>query len=86
MITVSFSSLSYRYTEWVEFDVKEEVPNFDHVLAKELYDHVADPLETENVAGNSNVEAVERELAALLRNRMFWTSPTEGVRQIEANV
>jgi iduronate 2-sulfatase len=33
----------YRYNEWRKFDTKE-------LLARELYDHVNDPLETANLA------------------------------------
>jgi arylsulfatase A-like enzyme len=48
----------YRYTEWVTRDAKREV------LARELYDHQADPLETANVAEKQ--PQVAKELAEQL--------------------
>lgn len=44
----------YRYTEWVN-------RSDDHVVARQLFDHEADPLETNNLAADSqNQDLVER--------------------------
>jgi len=49
----------YRYTEWR--DSKDQ-----HVIARELYDHDADPDETGNIAGRAENEAALKQLAMQL--------------------
>ena len=52
----------FRYTEWRDFNTKR-------IVARELYDHVNDPGETVNVAGNPMfADALENALPALMRN------------------
>lgn len=48
----------YRFTEWT-------VAGRDY-RARELYDYETDPLETENLAGRSNLARIEQKLSALL--------------------
>ena len=50
----------YRYTEWREW-------KSGAVRARELYDHLEDPLETRNLAGERDRAAEIKRLAALLR-------------------
>ena len=47
----------YRYTEWVTRDDKRDI------LARELYDHIKDPAENLNVAGDAAYASVVPELA-----------------------
>lgn len=54
----------YRYTVWVDW--KDRNLNVDKVIAEELYDYEADPLETKNLAG-------EKEYAdALKLMKSYW--------------
>jgi len=53
----------YRYTEWREFDSGQ-------VLARELYDHETDPLETTNLAKRPDQAANVRALGARLRRTL----------------
>ena len=50
----------YRYTEWLSADRKT-------VLARELYDHELDPLESENLADKPEMQSTVEELSRLLR-------------------
>jgi arylsulfatase A-like enzyme len=49
----------YRYTEWLSLDRKT-------VLARELYDHGVDPLESENLADKPEMKSTVEELSRLL--------------------
>ncbi len=49
----------YRYVEWQDWKTKE-------VLARELYDHQSDPLETSNIVGHSDQAKVAAELKSIL--------------------
>ena len=51
----------YRYTEWQKRD------NPDEIVARELYDEQADPMETVNLAGHPDQASVVQELHAQLR-------------------
>ena len=50
----------YRYTEWTERKTRK-------VVARELYDHQADPGENTNVAGKSENAATIKTLAAMMK-------------------
>ncbi len=50
----------YRYTEWQEIETKK-------IVARELYSHIHDSLETENLAGLSEYKDVLTEMAAMLK-------------------
>lgn len=39
----------FRYTEWVAFDNENFKPDWPLIISRELYNHVDDPLETENL-------------------------------------
>lgn len=62
----SLRSDRYRYTEWRNFGSGE-------IIARELYDHVSDPLETDNLAGQAVqakvVERLAQELAGMIDRR-----------------
>jgi iduronate 2-sulfatase len=51
----------YRYTEWVKRD------DHTNVVARELYDHQGDPLETANIAARSDQAAIVQQLSSQLR-------------------
>jgi len=53
----------YRYTEWRDRRSGE-------VVARELYDHREDPLETRNLAGDESLAGERSRLAAWLERRM----------------
>ncbi len=58
---------NHRYTEWIK--VAEEPkgePNWKRLLDCELYDHLADPLETTNCAQNPQYESLRKNLSTLL--------------------
>ena len=56
----------YRYTEWVVPTPNASVPAWHTVLARELYDHDHDPLESTNQAQNSSMKLVIAELSQQL--------------------
>jgi iduronate 2-sulfatase len=51
----------WRYTEWQKRDDTKDV------IARELYDHAIDPLETENVAADPANEEAVKELSAQIK-------------------
>lgn len=51
----------YRYVEWQDWDSKQ-------IVARELYDHDADPHESRNVAAETKHGETMRELAAILKS------------------
>ena len=55
----SMRTKRYRYTRWVDVETKE-------VLAEELYDHDADPLERRNLAGRPEYNAIITRLRKLM--------------------
>jgi len=63
---VSVRSPQFRYTEWRKGDA---------VVARELYDHHRDPLETRNEAENPEYAEAMRELARLLAVRLGEGGP-----------
>lgn len=54
----SIRTKSHRYTEWVEFDSRTCMPNWDHVYDRELYDHCIDPHENFNIADREDMGEV----------------------------
>ena len=66
----SIRTKRYRYTYWPDAEG----------LKVELYDHLNDPAEMVNLAGNSNYADVEKELHAMWRQRVTEAStPVEGL-------
>jgi len=62
----SMRTRKYRYTEWVNFDPKTFTPDFNEVVANELYLHEQDPLEIENVASLQMYEILVKKLKSKL--------------------
>lgn len=56
----------FRYTAWLKFDNKTYQPDWDHIIAEELYDHKIDPLEDHNVVGKRSYTRHKREVHSLL--------------------
>lgn len=57
----------YRYTEWVKFNNMNFIPNWDEQVAVELYDHLLDPEENDNLADVSGLEFIKKQLSKKLR-------------------
>jgi uncharacterized sulfatase len=62
----SVRTRSCRYTEWVEFNKRDE--DDGPVRFKELYDLETDPLEQHNLVGQPASASLEEKMAALLKN------------------
>ena len=62
----SMRTENYRYTEWRNYADNK-------VIARELYDHAADPNETENIADDPNTATTIAELA----NRLATHQPPQ---------
>ena len=56
----------YRYTKWVKFDHKTYTPDWSKSSGTELYDHVTDPEENDNVAGKPEFKATVAGLSKML--------------------
>lgn len=59
----------YRYTEWVEFNNTSFLPNWDHLIGVELYNHEFDSTENINLANKPEMENVRKQLSEILRNQ-----------------
>ena len=57
----------YRYTAWVQFDNELMEPNWDEIVAEELYDHTNDPQENMNVVDLPQYSEQKRLLKETLR-------------------
>lgn len=56
----------FRYTAWLKFDNQTYRPDFDHIVAEELYDHKVDPQEDHNVVGKRLYTRHKREVHSML--------------------
>lgn len=54
----SIRTKRYRYTEWVNFDVKNFKINWKKVYARELYDHLIDKEEDMNIVDREELKNV----------------------------
>ena len=63
-------TMRHRYTKWVEYDAELFQPNFDRVVAEELYDHEVDSEETDNLIGRASLAHVRDGLRTLLHQRL----------------
>ena len=59
-------TIRYRYTVWVSFSPLFKKPNWDKVLAEELYDHDNDFGENFNLAALENPQQIKRNLKDIL--------------------
>ena len=71
----------YRYTEWVDFNVKvADGPDWDRVVGTELYDHAADPMENTNLAASAK-KGLLGTLSTLLHQHPVWASSAPSASQ-----
>lgn len=56
----------FRYTAWLKFDNQTYKPDWDHIVAEELYDHKTDPQEDHNVVGKRFYTRHKREVYFML--------------------
>lgn len=56
----------FRYTAWLKFDNVTYCPDWDHIVAEELYDHETDPSEDHNVVGKRSYAQKKKRLYAVL--------------------
>ncbi len=61
----SIRTPDFRYTEWLK-PGKENVPQWEKIVGRELYDHVKDPGENRNCAEEERYAQVVRKLRDLL--------------------
>ena len=63
----SLRTAVFRYTEWVSFDRMALKPDWESVVARELYHHQVDPGENMNLADRSVMADVVQNLSKQLR-------------------
>jgi iduronate 2-sulfatase len=59
-------TIRYRYTVWVSFSPLQKRPDWQEILAEELYDHTVDSGENVNVAESEAFYRVKIDLRNLL--------------------
>lgn len=57
----------YRYTAWLPFSPGTKAPDWDTIIAEELYDHAIDSTENRNLAGFQDYVGIKKEMKALLQ-------------------
>ncbi|XP_025830062.1 iduronate 2-sulfatase isoform X2 [Agrilus planipennis] len=62
----SIKTKQFRYTMWTYFDNEKFTPNWKKVYATELYDHLFDPEEENNLAGKASLSNLENSLKTAL--------------------
>ncbi|RLU14895.1 hypothetical protein DMN91_012782 [Ooceraea biroi] len=67
---------NYRYTAWVPFAHETCKPNWDIIIAEELYDHRTDRRESFNIAFLPKMISTKKYLRSLLRNGWRNALPT----------
>lgn len=68
---------NYRYTVWLPFTHTTCKPDWDVIIAEELYDHRTDRAEDFNVAASPKMLKTKKYLRALLRNGWRNALPTD---------
>ncbi|XP_012149600.2 iduronate 2-sulfatase isoform X1 [Megachile rotundata] len=58
----------YRYTSWLQFKPEARIPDWNHSIAEELYDHDVDNNEIQNLAVFETYVKVKEELRNLLQH------------------
>lgn len=66
----SIKTKRYRYTEWISFNNTEFTRNWNKIYGLELYDHVRDPEESDNVYMVSTYKHVVKYLSKTLRSHV----------------
>lgn len=59
---------TFRYTAWVPFKPKINLPDWKHIIAEELYDHDIDKGENRNVVSLKKYDKLRKELRILLQS------------------
>lgn len=66
----------FRYTAWMRFDNVTYRPDWNHIVAEELYDHKIDPSEDHNVVGKMSYAHRRQDLYSILhggwRSAVRW--------------
>lgn len=57
----------FRFTAWLRFDNITYQPDWDHIVAEELYDHKIDPSEDRNLVGKGSYARKRKALFGVLR-------------------
>lgn len=57
----------FRFTAWLRFDNITYRPDWDHIVAEELYDHKIDPSEDCNLIGKGSYARKRKDLFGVLR-------------------
>ena len=68
------TSSGYRYTEWVEYDIKTFKANWSNVIARELY---LDDKEDNNVVNVPGIQSLVKMLSKELRDGWAGALPTK---------
>lgn len=63
----SIRTARYRYTEWVEFNNTSFSPIWENKTAAELYDHLLDPEENDNLFFTPDLNFIKGELGRQLK-------------------
>ena len=71
----SLRTLQHRYTEWVLFDTRNYKPDWNYVVARELYDHQLDPAENMNIVDRSVLSDTVQTLSEQLRAGWRYSLP-----------
>jgi len=73
MVT-TYNETEYRYTEWVDFNTKTPfLPDWNRLVATELYDHKVDPGENRNLAQDADRKSLIAQLSKKLRQGPTWS-------------
>lgn len=67
----SIRTKTYRYTEWVSFNNTSYKINWNKTYGLELYDHIIDPEEHNNLYLVSNYTNIRNNLSRLLRSHLY---------------
>ncbi|XP_032671602.1 iduronate 2-sulfatase isoform X2 [Odontomachus brunneus] len=67
---------NYRYIAWIPFAYETCKPDWDVIIAEELYDHKTDRAEDFNIAAVPNMLSIKEYLKSLLKNGWRSTLPT----------
>lgn len=64
----SLKTSDYRYTAWIPFAHTTCKPDWDIIIAEELYDHKTDRAENFNIAASSKILKTKEYLRTLLKD------------------
>ncbi|XP_025154174.1 iduronate 2-sulfatase isoform X2 [Harpegnathos saltator] len=76
MMGYTLKTNDYRYTAWIPFAYESYKPNWDIIIAEELYDHRTDRAENFNIATVPIMLNIKKYLKTLLKNGWRSVLPT----------